>query len=153
MTKRHRLLSSDVAARLSRARGERTQAEAAKLCGASRQAWSVWEGDRAALTTQHVAQIARALGVDAAWLAFGEEPEPVPLTGEPLSWEGYGARVQQARADAGLSLDAVATALSFANRTGPHKIETERVRLDLALCERLAQLLGAGPVYLAFGRK
>lgn len=153
VTRRHRLRSADLPARLTRARGERTQGEAAQLCGVSKQGWNVWEGGRSALTTEHVCKIARALGVDAAWLAFGDDPEPVPLTGEPLTWEGYGARVREARDKKGLSLDAAATALGFANRGGPHKIETERVRLDLALCERLAQLLGKTPEYLAFGRR
>ena len=145
-------------ARLTRARGERTQGEAAQLCGVSKQGWNVWEGGRSALTTEHVCKIARALGVDAAWLAFGDDPEPVPLTGEPLTWEGYGARVREARDKKGLSLDAAATALGFANRGGPHKIETERVRLDLALDNltvlgdprsgRSTALLGVG-LYLA----
>lgn len=153
VTKRHASRAADLPARLRRVRGDRSQAQLAEAIGVKRQTYTQWEAGKAALTADRVAALAPALGVDAAWLAFGPGAAPVPAPTPPPSAEGYGGRVRDARARAKQSQDQLAQALGFAHRVAIYQIEAERTALDLSLCERLALLLGVSPEWLAFGRE
>ena len=60
--------------RLRTARGRRTQAEVASICGVEPPAFSMWENDRNTPTVANLVQIADYLGVRTDWLLRGIEP-------------------------------------------------------------------------------
>ena len=58
-----------------------TQAELADLAGVSTAAWSTWEADRSQPPLDTIGKVARVLGVDPGWLAFGTQAR---TTGLPI---------------------------------------------------------------------
>lgn len=65
-----------------------TQAELARLAGVSTAAWSTWEAGRSQPPLETIGKVAKVLGVDPGWLAFGTQHAPAsrdvpkPGTGE-----------------------------------------------------------------------
>lgn len=159
VTRRHALRSASFPARLAAARlaAGLSQAALAARLGVTRQTLSTWEDGSRGCTSDRVVLLCRTLGLSPAWLAFGADREPPLMVtdAEPWTAEGYGARLRQARAQVGRSLQQLGAELGFGPdhaRKGLQAVEAERTRLDLALCERAAAILQVSPVWLAFGR-
>ena len=127
-------------------------------------------GQRPAIDT--VERLASVLGVDASWLAYGDEanvafrqrqpravlppdpPEPTPGRREPQGrWRGVSERLRAAREAKGLSLRAVAAAaeispqalsMAEAGRVTPAGQDVRTARLRVGRCSGLAGLWTAG---------
>lgn len=117
-------------------------------------------------------RLALALGVPACWLAYGAfgaqpfqgkipkaeqtgtAPTPAPIAGpvtrDALACLQVGARLLQARTEAGLSLRALARAADM-TPSGVSSIETGRTVPSVATVETLAMALGRAPCWLGFG--
>lgn len=116
-------------------------------------------------------KLARALGVSAAWLAYGPEPAPRPAAepGEALLCAELPARLLAARQAAGLSRPALEersrqileersrqTQEEKDKRAGVsasfvRAVESGRATPTLKTAEHLAACLGVAPGWLAFG--
>ena len=55
-----------------------TQAELAELADVSPAAWSTWEAGRSEPPLDTIGKVAKVLGVDPGWLAFGPQEVPAP---------------------------------------------------------------------------
>jgi transcriptional regulator with XRE-family HTH domain len=55
-----------------------TQAELAERAGVSTAAWSTWEAGRSEPPLDTIGKVAKVLGVDPGWLAFGNQEVAVP---------------------------------------------------------------------------
>jgi len=114
-------------------------------------------------------RLAVALAVPACWLVFGhyggapfrdkvpraEQIDGLPAEtavdpAAPLTCSGVGARLLQARTEAGLSLRALARAADM-TPSGVSSIETGRTVPSVATVETLAMALGRAPCWLGFG--
>lgn len=134
----------------ARERAGLTQAELAPLVGyRNGQAIGLLERGEVGATTALCEQLARALGVSPAWLAW-EQDGPLGL-----SALGYGARLRQARQEAKLTQSRLGELLGFkagaSAAVSVSLLEREQTALDLALCERAAAVLGVAAGWLGYG--
>lgn len=115
-----------------------------RVRGASKQAISGLEAGRQGCDTALCERLAEALGVSPTKLAYG-----LDVRGGAAA--GYGERIRQARDARGHSMEDLAAALEYRDRSSIAHLEAERQLLDLALAERIAAELRVSPAWLAFG--
>lgn len=96
-----------------------------------------------------VEKIAAALGVSAAFLAFGIEGEASDPK-EGMHCEGMAQRLRQVRAARGLSMRALARAASLTD-TAVRSTETGATIPTVATVEALARALNVSPGWLGYG--
>lgn len=135
--------------RRSRRAADLTLSGLVKAAGLSKNAGSMFEAGPRLPRVSTTEQMARVLGVSAAWLAFGLGEQVAPAEQGPLRCAGLSARAREARAALGLSVREVGRrggtaeglARSVENGTMP----------SLDMLELLAKALQVSPAWLAFG--
>ena len=96
-----------------------------------------------------VEQVAYALGLSPAFLAYGIEADTSQPT-EGLRCEGVASRLRQTRTAHGLNLRALARAAGLTH-TAVRSTETGTSMPSIATVEALAVALGVSPAWLAYG--
>ncbi len=96
-----------------------------------------------------VEQIAYALGLSPAFLAYGLESDPKQPT-DGLRSEGIATRLRETRSALGLSMRALARAAGLTD-TAVRTTETGATMPGLDTAEALANALGVSPGWLAYG--
>jgi len=108
------------------------------------------ERSKSGTSVMLVEQLAEALRVSPAWLAYGLGPRTVRRAPAPRS-QGLPRRLLQARHKAGLTHRELAERAEVVHMT-PYRIElADGYSASLAVVERLAEALQVSPAWLAYG--
>lgn len=136
-------------ARLKRARRAAglTALVLSQAAGVGKSLVSILEGGGGRVPRIHTTeQLARALGVSPAWLAFGIELPFEPAT--ELRSKGFAARLSEARRERGLSMRAVDKRAGIS--PGSTRSLEAGTMPSLDTLELIANALGVSPAWLAF---
>lgn len=77
--------------------------------------------------------------------AARRRPDDMPLSA------GFPERLEQARTTAGMSMEGLAQEIGYSGRSSIQNLEAGNRTPDLPLAERIAQVLGVRPGWLAYG--